>query len=194
MSKALSLNTVYEYDNLYFWCNAMGEILLPGGSLMVPHTPDELPPAYKNLYQKYQQETDYVHTYVVTFNGVAGMLLTALHDRRYYDEILAIHDDIAGLLDNATELYGPLHVALMSAALYRLYRCAEDILDDDVFCKCSVLVGSETDPAGHELCVFVPESECEKLDSIREHFIKNYCWRKKDEEKLRKAFQMMMKK
>ena len=174
----VSLNNVYHADAVHYWCNALGEINMPGEASYRPHTPEELPPVYRELYDKYQYETDSVHTYVVSYDGVPGMMLTALHDNGYYD-------DVADITKNHTALYKQLHDAAMSAALYLIYARAEKMLEDEMFSGCTVLIGDFTDPDGHELCLFVPPERCKQLDEIRNHFIQQYCWVKADEKKIR---------
>lgn len=186
MGIIVSLNNVYHADAMHYWCNALGEINMPGEASFCPHMPDELPPAYRELYEKYQYETDDVHTYVVSYDGVPGMMLTALHDNCYYD-------DIVDISKSQTEDYEQIHAVMMDSALYLINLRAKKMTEDEMFENCTVLVGDFTDPDGHELCLFVPTGACGNLDKIREHFIKKYCWCHEDADRIKKCFSALTK-
>ena len=184
MGIIVSLNNVYHADAMHYWCNALGEINMPGEASFSPHKPEELPPAYRDLYEKYQYETDAIHTYVVSYDGVPGMMLTALHDSCYYDDIVELSKK-----DNV--YYDVLHNCLMEQALYILQLHATEMTEDAMFEGCTVFVGDMTDPDGHELCLFVPADKCANLDGIRERFEKRFCWRDRDKLRIKKCFDVL---
>ena len=184
MEHVVSLNDVYHVDAMFYWCNAMGEINMPGEASYSPHTPEELPPAYRELYEKYEYETDSANTYVVSYDGMPGMLLTALHSNGYYD-------DVANLSADRTDWYDRFHLIMMDVAFHLIHLRAEAMTKDDLFDGCVVLVGDFTDPDGHELCLFVPADKCDRLDAIREKFVKNYCWNKEDAARVKRVFEVL---
>ena len=87
------LSKIYDQDELFYWCNCLGEINMPGeNGHFIIHKPEELPPKCAELYEKCQKEVGPCHRYVVTFRGRPGMLLTALHDESYYCDAVDIED------------------------------------------------------------------------------------------------------
>lgn len=48
------LNEIYKKDELFYWCNCLGEINMPGDGHFIVHKAEELPPRYFELYEKYR--------------------------------------------------------------------------------------------------------------------------------------------
>lgn len=130
---------------LTYYCNALGEINVPGKDPTYCGTVEELPPDAQAIYEAYQVEG----IYTVSLNGVTGMLFSMC----ITDEFAAEHAD------------GDAHL------VYRAIRkVAEDIRDDRVFPAEAVLLALEsTDPDGHELCVFYPAAICDKVPEALKH-------------------------
>lgn len=51
------LSKIYDQDELFYWCNCLGEINMPGeNGHFIIHKPEELPPKCAELYEKCQKE------------------------------------------------------------------------------------------------------------------------------------------
>lgn len=171
------LNEIYKKDELFYWCNCLGEINMPGDGHFIVHKAEELPPRYFELYEKYQMETDECHRYVVSFRGRPGMLLTALHVEEYYFDVLNMESRPA-TLDGimARECIRKI------AALLVMRQC-EKMSHDKRLDGCIPIFGEDTDPDGHELALFIPEDRASDIDSLQKIFLE-YCWTRADERTL----------
>ena len=133
--KIISLNELYEKNTLYYWCNAFGDINPPDNPMRCGEL-DDLPYYERDLYENYWSERFWGNLYVVSLNGDPGMLLTYLVDY--------------GMAEDGKETDG--YGALYDAAT----KCAEWLANSGGHPGTKVVLGKDTDPIGHELCVFVP--------------------------------------
>lgn len=175
------LSKIYDQDELFYWCNCLGEINMPGeNGHFIIHKPEELPPKCAELYEKCQKEVGPCHRYVVTFRGRPGMLLTALHDESYYCDAVDIEDKPTSADDVL------VHKCVMDLAALLVQRRCESMTTDFRLENCCVpIFGENTDPAGHELCLFIPaEVALRDIDRIQDVFLE-YCWQHEDEAYLR---------
>lgn len=168
------LNDIYEKEELFYWCNCCCDVNMPGDSSFSIHSPDELPPRYYELYEKYQTEDSGCYRYVVSFRGHPGMLLVALHDDGYYDDILSKKEPMAFKKEILMK-----ECARKFTALLVLNQC-EKMSKDKRLDGCVSIFGENTDPDGHELALFIPEEAAFNIDKFQEVFLE-YCWTKEDE-------------
>lgn len=142
---------VYGKNSLFYWCNCLGELNMPGdGEKCFPHRPEDLPPAVRDVYEKYWSEGVNAKRYVVSFEGQVGILLTALYNEDY--------------VEDATEVeVGTYKFTALMAKTFD-YLCGKaammDFLVTDSICE--VLVGDYSDPDGHELAMFIPTTNTAK--------------------------------
>lgn len=164
-----SLLTAYESRALYYWCNSAGDIRMPGdGERSILHRPEELPDAYRQLYDRYQTETGEGHRHVVEYAGRPGMLLAALYDKSYFRDVC---QEQAGIADQ--EFTPSLDDFLMDVAYRRLLITVEAMEKDEELAGCTVLVGKNTDPDGHEVCLFIPTEKAGSIDDIEKAFYRH---------------------
>jgi len=132
---------------LYYWCNCLGEINIPGAAPGYVGKEEEIPPYIAQLYHEYQKEGNYLHCYTVTFNRRPGMLFTLLIDNDWQNR--------------ETNISVPLLPALV--------RTANRILKNNKIPEgFEVLVMHETDPDGSELGFFFPFDICEYVPKFAE--------------------------
>ena len=180
------LNKIYEKDELFYWCNCCGDINMPGGkNYLDVHTPEELPPRYFELYEKYQMETDGCHRYVVSFRGRPGMLLTALHNEGYYSDIL----NIKSRPTTPNEIMARECIRKITALL--IMRQCGKMSHDKRLDGCIPIFGEDTDTDGHELALFIPEGRASDIDSLQKIFLE-YCWTSSDERTLIRAVSLVV--
>lgn len=144
------LNEIYEKELLFYWCNSLGEINVPGARFS-SGDPEELPPKQKILYEGWQQEDD-PYRYVVSYNGKAAMALGLLFDYSWLADIMTIKESnfcvraMGGILFQAIKKYGKALEARLP--------------------NVEILFGEDTDPDGHELLVVVPFEERSRIEEI----------------------------
>lgn len=149
MSKCL--NTVYNENRIFFCCNACGEIALPSDtSIFTVHKPEELPEKERELYNEHWTDNYSAKTYVVIYNGEAGLAINFLFCRTFLEDVLnrPVTDNDMLILHRVIQNYAD------SIEKHRLLE------------KCSVLVGEDTDPDGHEMYVIVPYDEKANIEYI----------------------------
>ena len=146
-----SLNEVYKENELYYWCNAVGEINIPSAPLMYCGHVDDLPPKIKELYNENWNEGCGYYTYVVSYRGHPGMALSILFDKDY----------MAGVLNKTEESFSEDD----SNSFFSCICKYTEGLEKSPACKgLEFLVGNNTDPDGHELLVIVPYEYRNRLD------------------------------
>ena len=139
--KTVSLNEIYAADELFYYCNACGDINIPGEedpAKMYAHKPEELPMTALNLYENYWQEGAGLPMYVVEYKGQIGMAVTALFDRSYHDDLFKEK----GIGVTKSEFFAAMK------RVAKMYRNAF---------RYETMVGVDTDPDGHEIVFFIPE-------------------------------------
>lgn len=137
-----------KVGRLYYWCNSIGEINIPGRNPDDCATLEELPADAANLYERYQQEDDGMHLYTVNLNGVNGMLFTMLCDVEWVKGTLKLD------MDDAFELVCQTVVRVSN----------EKTLPKE----CTLLALKGTNPDGHELGVFFPADACGYIPAFDE--------------------------
>ena len=136
---------IYETNSLFYWCNCIGEINMPGdGNVCIPHRADELPPAVRNVYEKYWCDAVNAKRYVVTFEGQVGILLEALYNETYAEDTTKVNEK--------THEFSVLMAKIFD------YLCGKAAMLDFFTASsgCTSLVGEYSDPDGHELALFIP--------------------------------------
>lgn len=178
----ISLNAIYaQNDQLFYWCNATGEINMPGDDdSACGHAPDELPPKCREIFERHFVEGGECNKYVVTFKGRVGLLLVALHDEYEVSDSCGLHPNGKNA---AEEDKVKMAMAMYS---YLLKQRVANMETDPVFDGCTLIYGDYTDPIGHELALFVPETELKRLPELEDCFLQG-CWFSEDTEKLAKA-------
>ena len=144
MKGVKSLNEVYEKNLIFYWCNASGEINVPGADPLYVGCQRDLPFEQRVLYGEFQKEDDPCR-YVVTYKGKAAMALGLLFD---YDWLSTLMCGVEGKDD-------PLVKAAKGLLGYAIKRYGKWYLKAQ-FPDTEVLFGEDTDPDGHELLVVVP--------------------------------------
>ena len=146
-----NLKEIYAKELLYYWCNLLGEINVPGTERFSSDDPEELPPKQKILYEGWQWEDD-PYRRVVSYDGKAAMALELLFDYSWLADIMTIKERnfcaraMGGLLFQAIQKYGQELEARLP--------------------NVDILVGEDTDPDGHELLVIVPFDERSRIEEI----------------------------
>lgn len=150
----LSLNKVYENDELYYWCNACGDINIPDKDLLYCGDVEELPLKQRNLYERYWSVDTWACMYVVDYKGNPAMALTYLFDESYLSDLLNKND----VTDTDMEMfYNAVH------------DCGNMLSEKEELVDCDILVGENTDPDGHELIVVVPYAKRSHIAKIAEY-------------------------
>lgn len=149
----LYLNDIYENDEIFFYCNACGEIELPTDLEQLSyHTPEELPLKERNLYENYWKKGPGAYKmYVVNYKGNAAMAINFLFDEYSFGEFLG--------KDNASDE----DMAMLYDAIVDYAKMLEK---SEKLTFCDVLVGKYSDPYGHEILVIVPYERRSKLGEI----------------------------
>ena len=165
------LKKAHEKDELFYWCNALGEINMPGDGGIREHEEDELPPKVKKLYEKYQAEVDGCNLYTVNFRGQPGMLVAVLFDTCWAEDKLRHDEKLKPVIQTMSEdqIKRAVHSVMDNPLMDAIWAAALSMVEEvDGFR--SLLIGKDTDPDGHELCEFILASRCEQdLDrSIKE--------------------------
>lgn len=164
MAEIRSLNKAYESEEITYWCNSCAEISLPtDNTFLTYHTPDELPPQQRDLYLNYWTDDYSSRCYVVTYNGQPGILLTHEYDGYFFRLTL-----------NRAEPRNPVNAEVVGdeddVYFRSVYNEAKVLARDATFDGCVIFVGDNTDPDGHELCLFVPYEKRSKLVTYLEAF------------------------
>lgn len=89
-NKVLSLNKAYEDPEsiLWYWCNASGEIHVPGKGLYYSGKPEEMPQEARDIYEKIWSDGMPWACYVVQYNTTFGIGLFLSLDDDYVQNIL----------------------------------------------------------------------------------------------------------
>lgn len=148
-----SLNKVYENDELFYYCNACGDLNLPGTDPWSIHDPEELPPPARDLYNNYWTEGAGLTMYVVKYKDVTTIAVNALFDRGYMDDLEYKH---GWEKDEDAFLEAVKSTAIM-ADIYTGFPL-------------TILVGLETDPDGHEILFILPPDKCDKAADFAAEF------------------------
>jgi len=141
----ISLNDLYDHNALYYWCNACGDINPPDNPMNCGDL-DDLPMLERDLYENYWSELFWANLYVVDISGNPGMLIVYLIDYDMREDGAESDED------------GSLYEAAK--------KCAESLVASGGHPGADVLLGKDTDPIGHELCVFVPYEMREQIEYI----------------------------
>lgn len=147
------LNKLYEEKTLYYWCNAVGDLNIPGYPLLACPTADKLPPDVREVYEKYWSENGWECRYVVTCDGETGLLLNYLFDHSWIKDMIEEKELKPFSDEDRSKL---LHIAVDATV-----GIVEDYIRSKTEKRFEILVGYDTDPDGDELGVFFPISELE---------------------------------
>lgn len=143
-----SLDDVYKYKEIYYWCNCGGEIKMPGDLGDEHHTSDELPPQAKELYETYMSEGNGCSEYVVNFRGKTA----------YAFGMVFLDEWLENLQIPGTELFSYIE------------RMAAEIFQESLFDNCTFLFGDNTAPFGSELLIVLPYEERKSVPEIQTGF------------------------
>jgi len=114
---------------LYYWCNALGEINVPGTGPTHIGTEDDLPKKAVEIYQGPFQETAWSgKSYVVCFDAEYGIMVTWLYEEEDYPDADTLREELADIIEH-----------IPGSGDYAWY------------------FGKNTDPLGHELFMFFNE-------------------------------------
>lgn len=146
LDKTKSLNEVYKNEELFYYCNACGDINIPGKDTFWDSTVDELPRSARELYENYWMEGAGLCMYVVEYKCETAMAVTALFDYGYREDLTGDGIDVTD---------AEFFEAVKATAIR--YRNAMQY---------ETLVGKDTDPDGHEIVFILPYSVCENAPDI----------------------------
>lgn len=161
-----SLKALYGRNRILYWCNACGDVNLPGepespapGILL--HSKDMLPKRILTLYEKFWSDDFGANLYVVTIDGIDGMAAAYLLDRSWVADILD-EADYTGRLskEKAWETF-------TTCAKDYASKLATKTAEGKELEHASILFGDDTEPDGHEIMIFIPADHCEEqLENI----------------------------
>lgn len=154
MSKAKSLDALYDSGKYHYWCNAAGDINIPGADPLDFGTIDQMPAPAAALYKNVWSDQNRLLSYVLEVEGRYGMALSVLFNED------AIHDlcKLSKFIDRAPKS--------KRGAFSLVSRVADDWVDKLPLAE--VYVGENTDPDGHEIVVFVPDSVADIAKTFKE--------------------------
>lgn len=141
------MKEIYGKELLWYWCNATGDINIPGFPISSLPSADLLPAPARELYEKVWSESSYCNQYVVTFKGQFGLLLGWLFDYSWLRDKGVLTDE------NKDEIIPKFHKAV--------YDVAEQLGDQHKHWP--VLYGEDTDPDGDEILMFISAEELEEV-------------------------------
>ena len=159
----LSLNDAYQFNAMHYWCNAAGEINLPGDGILWPrnagsmicHSEEDLPPKAKELYECFWSDGWAAKEYVVQFSGRTGFAFNFLFDEEWMNNL---------------KIPAPLFRKIASYVI-------SEKLNNPLFENCAVLYGEETDPDGDELLIVVPYESYALIPDMRIFFDEHDLWK-----------------
>ena len=150
-----TLALAYDGNEIFYWSSSAGDLFVPGqdGKARDAENPGELPMKIRNLYDNYWSEDVGCCMQVASYKDQPGMILNYLFDKGFCRE-LSEYDDADDDMDR----------------LYDAVKDAASIIERDnvsMFCKSyTVFCGYKTDPAGHEIVVFIPYEHRSKLNEV----------------------------
>lgn len=150
-----SLNKVYEEGSLFYWCNATGDVNMPGDpkGCIIIHKPEELPPIPHELYDTYFSEGDGAYNYVVNYKGAPAYAFGFLFTNEWINETLKLGDSPVYTFQEIVE------------------KAVNDVFgNDELFRDCYFLYGEGTDPTGCELLIVVPYEQKDKIPLMQKAF------------------------
>lgn len=141
----MDLAKVYKNNEIFFWCNCLGDINLPGDTQnsLGKHKVSELSKDVREVYD----HTNFgagLRCYAVSLNGVAGYLINVLIDRCWMQDELD-KDDVT---EESEALAKKMPKIIKKVRTNIAQDC--EIPANQYF----VLFGKDTDPDGHELMFF----------------------------------------
>ena len=153
-----SLNGIYEKKELYYWCNAAGEIN-PRNAPTHIGTLEDLPFCPRELYENNWDEGSGCCMYVVEYQNTPGMLLCFLCDYSWASDMLRKpNEKITDVEKEALFRSMEKHAEELEQWLRRKWPALH----------CEIWSGKDTDPDGHELCVFIPYEVRDKIRDLAE--------------------------
>ena len=159
--RVFSLNEAYARNQVFYYCNACGDINIPGCDPLSIHQPDELPALELELYENYWTEEDGCTEYVVTYRGEPGMAITVLFDKCWLEDVALEHD-------------WPKDSVAMNGLAKSLEYVAEELAQAPILNECAVLLGIDTDPDGHELLFYIPYRHRARVKAIAHYLNDEY--------------------
>ena len=166
-SNVIDMSKLYKdgEDVMFYWCNACGEVNLPGDIGIVLHEKDELPLHIQSIYANLECECNETNEYAASICNRSGILLMALYPYQFVADVLKI-DEQSQKAQDATEQFA-LNLKAFSNNLLAEFKKVDP--------NCEVVLGIHTDPEGPELGVFIPFFEDEKpvennLSAVRKRF------------------------
>ena len=181
------MNDVYKKNQLFYWHNSSGEVNMPGdGEGLYIHAFDELPLTCQKIFNQYFSDDGECSRYVVSLEGKVGLLLVALYGEYEVGEICGFYPN-----DKDPKTADKVRIAMEICAFILKQRvaCMEA---DPVFDGCTLLFGDYTDPIGHEVALFIPESELGRFSELEDIFLQG-CWFSEDKKRLANTVNVLLK-
>lgn len=140
------LNDLLEVGACHFWCSSTGEMSEPS-----------MPEEATDLFNHYWTDRYSCSMRVADFEGVTGMAMAYLYDRDY---CARMHNKSEATENDMREFYEDI------------CKTAAIMAQEKELHGCSIYVGENTDPDGHEMVVFVPYEKREHIIDIADFFEK----------------------
>ena len=157
-----SLNEIYKRNELFYMCNACGDVNDPNiPHDLESHMPEEvMTPEEQELYDNYWTEGGGCQMYVLRIKGKAAMGLCYLFDTEWAQDIVR---EKKGISSPVTE--DDINQVWMLRMFSAVFRAAEKKIQKLVR-GCDIYLGDWTDPDGHEMLVVVPYEMRDQIENI----------------------------
>lgn len=141
--KIIDMHTL-DHTNFHYWTNAIGELNLPDDTQSEPCAMKNVPVYVQNVIDITEFDRHPVREYVVTLNGITGILFNMLYDESYVQ-------DVSGVCDKDI-------IPFMHRFGDYLKSYAETICQNvkHINYNTETILGLYSDPDGHELAVLFP--------------------------------------
>ena len=141
--KIIDMHTL-DHANFYYWTNAIGELNLSDDNQSDHHDGKNVPVYVQNVIDLTEFDQYPVREYVVTLNGVTGILFNMLYDESYVQDVSGVCDkDLIPFMHRFGD-YLKFYAGTICQNVKYINYNTETIL------------GLYSDPDGHELAVVFP--------------------------------------
>lgn len=141
--KIIDMHTL-DHENFHYWTNAVGELNLPDDTQSEHHDGKNVPVYVQNVIDITEFDQHPVREYVVTLNGVTGILFNMLYDESYVQDVSGVCDkDLIPFMHRFGD-YLKFYAGTICQNVKHINYNTETIL------------GLYSDPDGHELAVVFP--------------------------------------
>ena len=141
--KIIDMHTL-DHENFHYWTNAIGELNISDDTQSAPRAMKNVPVYVQNVIDITEFDQHPVREYVVTLNGVTGILFNMLYDESYVQDVSGVCDkDLIPFMHRFGD-YLKFYAGTICQNVKHINYNTETIL------------GLYSDPDGHELAVVFP--------------------------------------